>query len=271
MATSALLKDAIQCNGPLMYDPSRFITLDGRLIKMSKDKSKEPKIMSSVKATFAWAGAKKIIDGNVEDMESIDGFYNADKGTIPCHALIAYYLIEKANPMKMIAKKIDRSVGVNPENVQWIQKNASASKPDSKPKAKTQADSNSKTEKNPKPEKKMCEMKTKSGSDCTRAGINLHDNKHYCGTHYKQILNASKPPSPKKVKESEDPQVKALVNDIELFLKMKITKSYTKSDLKKHGRKLLLQIHPDRCRLPNIDSKGLTQRVLSYMEQNLKE
>ena len=56
---------------------------------------------------------------------------------------------------------------------------------------------------------------------------------------------------------------------IQEYLKMTISVNMSGTDFKKLGRQILLQIHPDKCRMPNIDSKGLTQRVIAHMDKYL--
>ena len=199
--------DAVQCNGPLMYDPSRFITADGTMFKNYK--SSGVKELCSTKKTFSWANAKKLIGDKEESMETISGFYDLERGTIPRHALVAYYFVEKSDPTKMIADMIDQEGDVEPENLRWV--------PISEEEVKNGLVCNSKTlkgvncknsgtkrcegkrycgihfkkisngEEAPKTESTACAAKTQKGTDCKKSGTYRHGEDFYCGVHHKMI------------------------------------------------------------------------------------
>ncbi len=69
-----------------------------------------------------------------------------------------------------------------------------------------------------------------------------------------------KPASPDKPTLSQEEQ--DLLNLVHGFLNMHIESN----EIKKRGMKILIKIHPDKCRHPNIDSHGLTQQVIAKMQ-----
>ena len=153
---------AIQCNGPLMYDPSRYITSDGTIYKNYK--SSGFKMMSSDKASFNWSSAKKLIGGTEVPMESIEGFYNLKSGTIPRHALVAYYFVEKADPTEMVAEFIVDNGEINPENLHWV------SNEESKPIIVANT---------------PCAALTVKNVNCKKSGTKFHEENYYCAIHFK--------------------------------------------------------------------------------------
>lgn len=129
----------------------------------------------------------------------------------------------------------------------------------------------------PKAEEKKhrCSGYCNDGDRCTSNGKHKHDGKHYCGIHIRSARSPdekdSKPKAEKKKVSPVDPcsssdkytsDEQRLVDLINQFLSM----SMNDSDLKKQGRKILLKVHPDKCRMPNIDAHRLTQKVLARMQ-----
>ena len=198
--------DAVQCNGPLMYDPSRFITADGTMFKTYKTGVKQ---LVSTNKTFAWSNAKKLVNGEEEQMESIKGFYDLERGTIPRHALVAYYFISKKNPNEMIAEMIDQGQEITPENLKWVRisdvdfvngfscssttqkgelcKKAGTMRLEGKLHCLTHLKKLTKEKETPKEESLPCAAKTQKGADCRNRGIHTHGDNAYCGLHKKML------------------------------------------------------------------------------------
>jgi hypothetical protein len=107
----ALPENAIPCNGPLMYDMNRHITPDGQLFHVHATTKRIKKINISKQKQWSWGNAQRLLpDGTSIDMESIDGFYAASNGRVTPAALMAYYFIEKINPIGM------RVINIHPDN-----------------------------------------------------------------------------------------------------------------------------------------------------------
>jgi hypothetical protein len=126
------------------------------------------------------------------------------------------------------------------------------------------------------PPSPICDGQTKGGGRCVYVGRYTHEGKHYCATHYKKSAPAdqrhaaplpARPTPTSKPKPSADiSPTDSLLEIVHSFLKLRIG-DLPKADRKKRGREILLKIHPDKCRIPNIDAHGLTQKVLAHMQQ----
>jgi hypothetical protein len=137
------------------------------------------------------------------------------------------------------------------------------------------------------PKPPICEGQTKCAGRCVYVGKYTHQDKHYCATHYKKAAptrpipppppakptrptppaKPTRPTPPAKPKASADiSPTDSLLEIVHSFLKLRIG-DLPKADRKKRGREILLKIHPDKCRIPNIDAHGLTQKVLAHMQQ----
>ena len=82
-------------------------------------------------------------------------------------------------------------------------------------------------------------------------GFDLYDNNYYCKNHYNTILLLKKKEIDNKIKRIEN----ITIND------------NNKSILKKDIYKILLTIHPDKCKIPNIDSHLLTQKLTDILNK----
>lgn len=89
---------------------------------------------------------------------------------------------------------------------------------------------------------------------CSQKYVNEYCSKKYCKKHYDIILNEEK---------------KEITNMIDKLSKLKISSAnnITASKIKKDGFKILLRIHPDKCKNPKIDSHSMTQKVNSILEK----
>lgn len=119
-------KDAILCDGPLMYDLNRYITPDGKMFKThpTTGRVKELKFIAK-KGCFSWDNAKKLnVDGTVSNMEPIDAFYCSNKGGgfANRRSLLAYYFVKKlADPTGMRTVLINSDQPVHAKNLRWVQ------------------------------------------------------------------------------------------------------------------------------------------------------
>ncbi len=101
---TAIPANAVQCNGPLMYDLNRYITPDGQLFSVHATTNKVTKINISNQRNWAWGDAKQLLpDGTITKMPAIEGFYSPNKCTP--HAVMLYYCVEKIDPTGMRAIK----------------------------------------------------------------------------------------------------------------------------------------------------------------------
>lgn len=119
-----LPNDVVSCDGPLMYDLNRFIAPNGILYKlMASGRYQVISTTIRMKEHLAWDNAKMLIDGKIEPMNDIHGFYtmNKSKGQVVARALVAYYFIEKLNDptgMRAVLKNKDAPLDVN--NIEWV-------------------------------------------------------------------------------------------------------------------------------------------------------
>ncbi len=112
--------NAIQCNGPLMFDMNRYITPDGRLFHIHETSGRIKEINISKQNQWAWSNAQqKLPDGTTQKMLSINGFYECKNGRCVPSALIAYYFIEKINPEGMRAIIVDQGKPLHANNLRW--------------------------------------------------------------------------------------------------------------------------------------------------------
>jgi len=86
---------------------------------------------------------------------------------------------------------------------------------------------------------------------CNKKSHILYDNNYYCKNHYNTILLLKKKEIDNKIKRIEN----ITIND------------NNKSILKKDIYKILLTIHPDKCKIPNIDSHLLTQKLTDILNK----
>ena len=86
---------------------------------------------------------------------------------------------------------------------------------------------------------------------CNKKSHILYDNNYYCKNHYNTILLLKKKEIDNEIKRIEN----ITIND------------NNKSILKKDIYKILLTIHPDKCKIPNIDSHLLTQKLTDILNK----
>ncbi len=132
----SLPEGAVQCSGPLMYDLNRYITRDGRMFNVHATTGTITQIKIGKLCTWAWSSAKQLLaDGSITNMPSINGFYSKT-GTSTPHAIMAYYFVEKINPIGMRAlisydfseedmelNDLDRyAKSLHADNIFWVSK-----------------------------------------------------------------------------------------------------------------------------------------------------
>lgn len=118
-----LPKNAIPCDGPLMYDMNHYITPDGQLFHVHATTGRIKIINLSKHYKWSWSGAKQLLlNGTSIDMESIDGFYAASNGRVTPHALMAYYFIKKIDPSGMRAINNNPDKKLHIDYIQWVTK-----------------------------------------------------------------------------------------------------------------------------------------------------
>lgn len=86
---------------------------------------------------------------------------------------------------------------------------------------------------------------------CNKKSYLKYENNNYCKKHYNNILLNKK---------------KSILNEIKRIEKMHINDN-NKSIIKKDIYKLLLTIHPDKCKIPNIDCHTLTQNLTDLLNK----
>ncbi len=112
-------------------------------------------------------------------------------------------------------------------------------------------ESNTKSKKNSKIEYNKCIFLIKSENLCNKKALELFDNNYYCKVHYNTII---------KLKSKE------ITNKINNIKKMSINND-NRSIIKKDIYKILLEIHPDKCKIPNINSHELTQQLTNILNK----
>lgn len=113
-----------QCDGPLMYDPDRYVSPTGVIYKYVGARGYQI-VGNTTRPAINWADAhQQLADGQTVPMETIFGFYNKEQANVNRQFLIAYYFVEKLHPDGKAVNKIDRSGDVISTNLIWA--NASA-------------------------------------------------------------------------------------------------------------------------------------------------
>lgn len=135
----SLPTNAKACNGPLMYDPSKFITPDMRLFEKTSHGYRE---LSSKTKLWSWCSAKyvkeeyldsdgRILNECLDDngvalpeylglMDSYPEFYSKGSGKTTARPLVCYYFCGKVNPTDMRAALINPSLPIHADNLQWV-------------------------------------------------------------------------------------------------------------------------------------------------------
>jgi hypothetical protein len=115
-----LPSNAIQCDGPLMFDTNRYVTPDGRLFSVHPTSHRIKVINLGIQRQWAWSNAKQILpDGTIANMPSIEGFYASSNGRMTPAALMAYYFIEKIDPTGMRAINTHPNGELNIDYIRW--------------------------------------------------------------------------------------------------------------------------------------------------------
>lgn len=130
------------------------------------------------------------------------------------------------------------------------------------------------------PQKKVqCEYILLSKKQCALSSTSIHDEKHYCTRHYKKIqldsicsyTNCNVIRTTSSVyceahfsEKEEYDEIHQLINDMK---NMSLSKNRDIPNIKKKYFKILLKIHPDKCKNSMIQSHELTQTVNRIMEK----
>jgi hypothetical protein len=119
-----------------------------------------------------------------------------------------------------------------------------------------------------------CNYKTKTNNECSINAKDIYkiDNYYYCKKHFdilqKKSIKSSKIETNNEVIKKDEKQKEIILNEINK-LKLSNINSKNKSQIKKDIYKVLLQIHPDKCTNPLINSHELTQE-LTQLLNNIK-
>ena len=125
------------------------------------------------------------------------------------------------------------------------------------PKKSTEEEPKEETEEEPKKPAKSKSKKTKipmnycSFNKCKKEMSTSYNNLDLCLTHYNKTITNEK---------------KEIMKEVKRLTKVIITKK-TKSQIKKDIYKILLIIHPDKCKNPDINSTELTQEINKILEK----
>jgi len=114
-----------------------------------------------------------------------------------------------------------------------------------------------------------CSDFTKDNKKCNNKGIEFYKSDHYCKVHYNKQLKNDK----KIEKEILKDKKKELLNKINIFLKTKVdlkNKEESIKIIKKESWRLLLEIHPDKCKYSDINSHDLTQKINIHIDKITK-
>jgi hypothetical protein len=101
------------------------------------------------------------------------------------------------------------------------------------------------------PEETKIPINSCSIDNCKKTNSKSYNNLDLCLTHYTKTITNEK---------------KEIMKEVNRLTKVIITEK-TKSKIKKDIYKLLLIIHPDKCKNPNINSTELTQEINKILEK----
>jgi hypothetical protein len=96
-----------------------------------------------------------------------------------------------------------------------------------------------------------CIYTLKTNRVCDKKANILYKGIYYCDKHYNSIMLLKK---------------KEIINEINIIKKTKINNN-NRSTIKKKIYKILLEIHPDKCIIPNINPTELTQNLTDILNK----
>jgi hypothetical protein len=96
-----------------------------------------------------------------------------------------------------------------------------------------------------------CIYTLKTNRVCNKKANILYKGIYYCDKHYNSIMLLKK---------------KEIINEINIIKKTKINNN-NQSNIKKKIYKILLEIHPDKCIIPNINPTELTQNLTDILNK----
>ena len=96
-----------------------------------------------------------------------------------------------------------------------------------------------------------CIYTLKTNRVCNKKANILYKGIYYCDKHYNSIMLLKK---------------KDIINEINIIKKTKINNN-NQSTIKKKIYKILLEIHPDKCIIPNINPTELTQNLTDMLNK----
>jgi hypothetical protein len=96
-----------------------------------------------------------------------------------------------------------------------------------------------------------CIYTLKTNRVCNKKANILYKGIYYCDKHYNSIMLLKK---------------KEIINEINIIKKTKINNN-NQSTIKKKIYKILLEIHPDKCIIPNINPTELTQNLTDILNK----
>ena len=116
--------DAVQCNGPLLYAPNRYVDPNG-IVYSAQTEGRYKILKSTIRGTVSWGvGLQLLEDGTTIEMNAINAFYVKNKGENKVHirGLLAYYFVEKIDPSGMRTEfiNIERNPQLHASNIRWV-------------------------------------------------------------------------------------------------------------------------------------------------------
>ncbi len=116
--------NCVQCAGPLMYDPERYVSPTGVIYKNVGSRGYQI-VGNNTRDLINWPNAQKQLpDKSVVAMEAIPSVYSVSQNSVNRRFLIAYYFVEKVDPEGKAVNKIDRSGDVIASNLIWVDASA---------------------------------------------------------------------------------------------------------------------------------------------------
>ena len=117
---------------------------------------------------------------------------------------------------------------------------------------------------------KICEGIKKDGEQCNKKGIELNNEKYYCKVHLKQVIKPIPKVTPKTtpINKNDNLEGKKLEDEIKNFIETRTKYFYTHDEyksIKSLYKKIIIKIHPDKCKINTIDIDGLTKKLTSYI------
>ena len=117
---------------------------------------------------------------------------------------------------------------------------------------------------------KICEGIKKDGEQCNKKGTELNNEKYYCKVHLKQVIKPIPKVTPKTtpINKNDNLEGKKLEDEIKNFIETRTKYFYTHDEyksIKSLYKKIIIKIHPDKCKINTIDIDGLTKKLTSYI------